>query len=50
VDGRQFTHAELETRSGADAGHAAIPQSDECRRRRNRGIGPRRQKQDRAKL
>ena len=36
--------------AGADAGHAAIPQSDECRRRRHRGLGSRRQKQERAKL
>ncbi|MGY4488519.1 putative CoA-binding protein [Bradyrhizobium sp. LM3.2] len=50
LDGRQFAHAEFQAPPGADAGYALIPQSDECRRRRDRGIGSRRQKQDRAKL
>ncbi len=50
LDGRQFAHAELQAAAGTDARHAAIPQSDECRRRRHRGIRSRRQKQDRTKL
>ena len=47
VDGRQFANAELEARAGPDAGHAAVAEPDERRRRRNRGLRPRRQKQER---
>ena len=45
VDGRQFAHAELEARAGADPGHAAFAEPDQPRRRRDRGFRSRRKKQ-----
>ena len=48
VDGSQFAHAELEARADSDAGHAAVAEPDERRRRRDRGIRPRRKEQERA--
>ncbi len=47
VDGRQFAHAQFEARADPDAGHAAVAEPDERRRRRNRGLRPRREEQER---
>ncbi len=44
VDGRQFAHAELEARADPDAGHAAVAEPDQRRRRHDARppIAPRR--------
>ena len=41
LDGRQLAHHLLEARADPDPGHAAVAQSHERRRRRDRGLRPR---------
>ena len=50
LDGRQFAHHLVEARADPDAGHAAVAEPDQRRRRRDDRGRPRREEQDRAIL